>query len=134
MTKCKFDATNCDLSLLSKGHFMWYKGSKYMARYHMVHYLKRYKSCFGCGGCSEASGYSQRRKYMHRVDIHTNSSCNLGYVANIVIPNIKTSSKQSSSKPKIEKNEEETKILSVSRQNSQLQNAKPKPKGPAVNR
>ena len=62
------------------------------------------------------------------------SAAILGYVANIVLPNIKTSSKRSSSKPKIEKNEEETKILSVSRQNSQLQNAKPKPKGPAVNR
>jgi len=43
----------------------------------------------------------------------------------------KISSKQSEGKAKIEKNEDETKILSVSKENSQL-NAKPK--GPAVNR
>ena len=58
------------------------------------------------------------------------SAAILGYVANVVAPNIKISSNRST-KPKIEKNEDETKILSVSRQNSQL-NAKPK--GPAVNR
>ena len=58
------------------------------------------------------------------------SAAILGYVANVVIPNIKISSKRSA-KLKIEKNEAETKILSVSTQNSQL-NAKPK--GPAVNR
>ena len=58
------------------------------------------------------------------------SAAILGYVANVVIPNVKISSNRST-KPKIEKNEDETKILSVSRQNSQL-NAKPK--GPAVNR
>ena len=58
------------------------------------------------------------------------SAAILGYVANVVIPNIKISSNRST-KPKIEKNEDESKILSVSRQNSQL-NAKPK--GPAVNR
>ena len=59
------------------------------------------------------------------------SAAILGYVANVVIPNIKISSKQSKGKAKIEKNEDETKILSVSKENSQL-NAKPK--GPAVNR
>ena len=51
------------------------------AKYHMVHYLKRYKAALVAD--VEASGYSQKRKCMHKVYIHKSNTCNYRYIANL---------------------------------------------------